>query len=113
MTGEARIDRLRHLARMRLDRDLMDLSGLARQRDALQDRLEGLNPAPAPDLDPLTAARIAAQHQIWADGKRAEINLALARSRAEWLAARDLAARSFGRWQVLCKLSSDDRDQLS
>ncbi|MBL4917022.1 hypothetical protein [Szabonella alba] len=86
----------------------MALAELARNRDRLQERLDGLNPAPAPDLDPLIAARIGALHQIWADGKRAEINLSLARSRAEWITRRDIAAHSFGRWQVLCRLSPPD-----
>lgn len=95
---------LERIARACLDRDLAELKAVAEGRNALQARLAGLEPAAAPGLDPLTAARIGATHQIWADARRAEINIALARSTADWLERREEARKSFGRWQVLDRL---------
>jgi len=96
---------LQRLARMCLDRDLANLRKSADAKEALYDRLADLEPRPATGFDPVTAARVAIMHQIWADARRAEINVSLARSIALWLEARSVASKSFGRWQVLSKLA--------
>jgi hypothetical protein len=101
MKRQQNFKQLERIARASLDRDLAELKAAVEARDALTARLAGLEPAAAPDLDPLTAARIGTMHQIWADARRAEINIALARSTAEWLEKQEEARKSFGRWQIL------------
>jgi hypothetical protein len=44
------------------------------------------------------------RYALWADQRRSEINLVLARQTVEWVEARQEAARAFGRNQVLQKL---------
>jgi hypothetical protein len=107
MKGQPRIRHLEAIARVGLDRDLAELKAATDRREALKARLAGLEPAAAPGLDPLTAARIGAAHQIWADARRAEINIALARSTADWLDRQDKTRKSFGRWQVLGRLAAE------
>lgn len=108
MRGQQRIQTLAAIARVSLDTDLAALKAAADRREALNARLAGLEPAVAADLDPLTAARIATAHQIWADARRAELNIALARATADWLDRQDRARKSFGRWQVLGRLAAGD-----
>lgn len=109
MRKRQQVEQLKCLARASLDRDLAEVKASADARDALLARLAGLEPAVAPGLDPMTAARIGATYQIWADARRAEINIALARSTADWLERREEAGKSFGRWQVLDRLAGGFR----
>jgi len=106
MKNRADLQRLAQIARAGLDRDLAALKVAADRREVLVHRLAGLDPAIATTLDPVTAARVAATHQIWADARRADINMALARSTAEWLERQDIAREAFGRWQVLSRLTT-------
>jgi hypothetical protein len=44
-------------------------------------------------------------YERWAEARRAEINLTLARQTAEWIEARDAARQAFGRADALRRLS--------
>jgi len=48
---------------------------------------------------------VSMRYQLWADQRRAEINLTLARQTATWLEARTEAAQAFGKSQALEGLS--------
>ena len=89
------------LAGLLRDRKLDDLRAARLQREATQGRLAALGAGPAEGLSPVAAAQSALLYQRWVDGKRAEINLQLARDTAAWLEAQAMARAAFGRAQVL------------
>ncbi|MFV0492039.1 MAG: hypothetical protein ACK5M4_09485 [Pseudorhodobacter sp.] len=105
MTRRRDLSQITALSKMLLDNDLQHLQKAATRRNAIAARLTGLAPAEAPGLNPVTEARLRDRYQVWADGKRMEINLALARAQAEWLEQRDKATQSLARHDVLRKLS--------
>ncbi len=101
-----KMERLRVLGNLLLDARLATLDSAAAARRASLDRLADLDrPGAATDLSELAAAEVGLRYQHWADLRRAEINLALARQTATWIEARDEAARAFGRAQALEKLA--------
>ena len=57
------------------------------------------------DLDPVTAARVGLDYERWADARRGELNLVIARQTADWLEARSDAQTAFGRVQALHELA--------
>ena len=93
--------RLAVLAGLLRDRKLDDLRAASLRREATQARLGALVAGPATGLSPVAAAQSALLYQRWVDGKRAEINLQLARDTAAWLEAQAAARSAFGRAQVL------------
>ena len=95
------LGRLAVLAGLLRDRKLDDLRATRLQREATQGRLAALVAGPAEGLSPVAAAQSALLYQRWVDGKRAEINLQLARDTAAWLEAQAAARTAFGRAQVL------------
>jgi hypothetical protein len=99
-----RLRRLTMIADLMRDRALMDLRHAAEARAASRQHLERLNPAPVAVVDDPADWRNAVMHQAWADARRAEINLMLARQTAAWIEARHAAARAVGRARVLDKL---------
>lgn len=101
--------RLAELAGLLRDRKLDELRAARLQREATQARLAALVSGPAEGVSPLAAAQSALLYQRWVDGRRAEINLQLARDTAAWLAAQDAARAAFGRAQVMDRLT----DRLS
>ena len=109
MTGpdQARqINRLRTLSDLLLDARLSDLQAAAAARAASLERLADLDrPAMATDLPDLAAAEVGLRYQRWADQRRADINLTLARQTATWMDARQEAALAFGKSQALDGLS--------
>jgi hypothetical protein len=96
--------RLSVLADLLRDARLEDLRLARVRREETQARLSALTAGPAEGLGPLAAAQTALLYQRWVDGKRAEINLQLARDTAAWLEAQAAARTSFGRAQVLNRL---------
>jgi len=109
MTGAEttrQIARLRSLTDVMLDVRLAELHAAAAARDASLDRLADLDrPAQATGLPDLAAAEVGMRYQRWADQRRAEINLTLARQTAVWIEARQAAALAFGKSQALEGLS--------
>ena len=105
MTGPEKsrqLARLGTLTDLMLDARLADLRGAAAARDASLARLADLaRPAAATDLPDMAAAEVEMRYQRWADQRRAEINLTLARQTAAWLDARQAATLAFGKSQVL------------
>jgi hypothetical protein len=106
MKDGERMAQLADLGAMILDRRLADLERAARARADSRARLAGLDLPPAEtDLPPVAAAQAGLRYQVWADARRAEINLLLARQTAEWLEAQDAARLAFGRAKALERLA--------
>jgi hypothetical protein len=70
-------------------------------------QLSAINQTEKPiDLEPIVAAQIGLEYERWADARRAELNLVIARQTAAWLEARGEAQAAFGRVQALRALAS-------
>ncbi len=93
---------LQSLSQMVLDSRLATLRNAADARAASLDRLADLSHSPvATELPELAAIEVAMRYHRWADQKRAEINLTLARQTATWLDARAEARTAFGKTEAL------------
>lgn len=101
-----KIGRLRVLGELLLDARLATLKSAVAARRASLDRLADLDrPDTATGLSEMATAEVGLRYQKWADLRRAEINLTLARQTATWIEAREEAARAFGRAQALDRLA--------
>ena len=67
--------------------------------------LSATQPAPESDLPLAALARADLLYDRWVEGKRADLNLQLARQTATWLDSRSVAAKAFGRDEVLKRLT--------
>jgi len=102
MTKAKDIARLSQITQLILDLKLADLRKAAAKRQHSLDLLESLNSAPpATDLSFVAAHQADLRYQHWADARRAEINLLLARQTADMHLARDAAGQAFGKDQAL------------
>ncbi|WP_102224049.1 hypothetical protein [Acidimangrovimonas sediminis] len=103
MKDARKLAALGRLSQMRLDAELARLRAAARAREASLAALEALKaPDESPgDLSPVAAGLAQLSYRRWAEARRAEINVTLARQTAEWAEARDRAALAFGRTQSL------------
>ena len=105
MTDRSRMLQLNILSQLVLDTRLMSLRQAALARQQSLDLLAELDlPQPDTDLPPVKAGEVAMRYQLWADQRRSEINLTLARQTATWTEARQEAAHAFGRDQALNRL---------
>ncbi|QUS35927.1 hypothetical protein [Falsirhodobacter algicola] len=93
-------DRLTRIADLLLQSRLARLRESAAARDRSRMALTALD-VPRREGDPVAEAQIALRYQSWADARRAEINLTLARQTADWLRAQEEARIAFGKVQVL------------
>lgn len=102
MTKAKDLARLSQIAQLILDVKLGDLRAAAAKRQHSLDLLSSLNQNPAEtDLPLITAQQAQLRYQHWADVRRAEINIVLARQTAEMHVARDAAGQAFGKDQAL------------
>lgn len=93
------------LAQLTLDHRLGQLRLAAEALDRSKLQLQAINAAAEPaDLPLVTAQSVGLTYQRWADARRADLNLAIARQNATWITARDDARIAFGRSQVLRRL---------
>jgi hypothetical protein len=105
MRDAEKLQRLKQIGALLRDTRLMELERAARARQTSLDRLAELErPATSTDLPPVVAGEVAMRYALWADQRRTEINLVLARQTVAWVEARQEAALAFGRDQVLGKL---------
>lgn len=99
---------LRQVSGLILDRDLALLRVAAGAMAETRAHLADLAVTPAPgDLPPMLAAALELRFQFWADARRADLNLTLARQTHDWIVARDAARVAFGRADVLRRLSEN------
>jgi hypothetical protein len=105
MSERDKLKRLGEVSALLLDTRMLALEKAARARQNSLDHLAELDRPAAPnDLPLVLAGEVAMRYALWADQRRSEINLVLARQTVEWVEARQEAARAFGRNQVLQKL---------
>ncbi len=101
------LKRLADLAQLMLDHRLGQLHAGADQLNQSRMQLAAVNNAPiASDLNLLTSAKVELGYDRWADIRRAELNLVIARQTAVWLDARGEAQTAFGRLQALQGLAT-------
>jgi hypothetical protein len=105
MSDREKLDKLHQISQLMLDIRLFALEQAARARQASLDNLADLNkPHPAHDLNPIVAGEVVMRYENWADERRADINMTLARQTATWAEARQEAALAFGKDSVIRKL---------
>lgn len=104
MTRKKELAQLGALSGLILDQKLAVLQSLAAERDASLNRLRDLAQDAPVTYETPQEAQVALRYNRWADARRSEINIILARQTAEWLEARTDAKRAFGRAEVLSKL---------
>jgi hypothetical protein len=102
MTTARDLARLAGLAQLTLDHRLASLREAAQSLDQSRMQLRSINAGAAPaDLPMVAAERVGLTYQRWADVRRSELNLVIARQTADWIEARSAAGTAFGRLQAL------------
>ena len=109
MTDRKTAARLAVLADLVLQDRLARLRAAAAARAQTMAQIAGLAEQPAEGLDPLVAAQQSLRYQQWADARRQELNLVLARQTAVWMTAHGNATEAFGRAQVIGKLTGEKK----
>lgn len=107
MTKASDMGRLAELAQLMLDHRLSKLrsAALELERSQMQRAALDLTTTP-PDLEPVTAEKVALTYNRWADQRRSELNLVIARQTVDWMEARGDAQKAFGRVQALQGLAT-------
>lgn len=106
MTKREDLDRMSRIGELILDQRLATLREAAKARARSLEMLAVLSPAPQDGCQTIAEAQALLLYQRWADARRADINLTLARQTAQWLEARAAAAQAFGRADVLRQLQN-------
>ncbi len=102
MTTAKQIARLSQISQLVLDVKLAALRTAVSKRQHSLDLLTALSGvANAPDLSLVAEHQAQMRYQQWAQARRAELNLVLARQTAEMATARDEAVQVFGRNQAV------------
>lgn len=103
------IEKLRRLGQISAFLQQSKLQALQRAALVRQESLARLAALDAPhsatDLPAVTAQEVALRYQVWADQRRSDINMGLARQTVAWQVARQAAALAFGRDQVVQALA--------
>lgn len=101
------LKRLAEVAQLMLDHRLGQLHGAAAELERSRMQLAAINQAGRPaDLEPVTAGKVALAYDRWADQRRAELNLVIARQTVDWMEAKGEAQTAFGRVQALQGLAT-------
>jgi hypothetical protein len=105
MTQARDLARLSGLAQLVLDHRLAAVRLAAEALDQSRAQLQALD-APTEDigLSPVETVPVALAYQRWADVRRSELNLVIARQTGASIEARGAASLALGRSQVLQKL---------
>ena len=104
MKNKKGIDRLTALSNLILDQHLAKLQACAAERNRSLQRLQDLAAKPAEGMDDFTRATTLLRYESWADARRREMNLVLARQTVAWMEARKEAQTAFGRANVLQRI---------
>jgi len=100
------LSNLAGLAQLMLDHKLGVLKGTSDRLEQSRMQLSAINqPRQTVDLDPIMSSKVGLDYERWADARRGELNLVIARQTAAWLEARSDAQTAFGRVQALRKLA--------
>ncbi len=108
MSQKQQLAKLGQLANLLLDSRLAVLQAAARAKLESEARLAGLmvTPPVAEQISEIAGALAALSYQRWADARRAELNMLLARQTVTWTEARDHACEAFGKKQALGGLAT-------
>ncbi len=103
MSQKQQLAKLGQLANLLLDSRLAVLHAAARAKLESEAQLAGLaSPPPvAEQISEIAGALAGLTYQRWADARRAELNMLLARQTVTWMEARDQASEAFGKKQAL------------
>lgn len=103
MSQKQQLAKLQQIAGLMLDSRLAALQTAARAKAESEAQLSGLAGAVAApaDISAVAAEKAALNYQRWADARRAELNLVLARQTVVWMEARDAARVAFGKTEAL------------
>ncbi len=106
------LKRLAEVAQLMLDHRLGQLHGAAAELERSRMQLAAINEAGRPaDLELVTAGKVALTYDRWADQRRSELNLVIARQTVGWMEARSEAQTAFGRVQALQGLATRLKDK--
>jgi hypothetical protein len=107
MTKPADLKKLAEVAQLMLDHRLGLLRSAADDLERSRMQRAALDQAArSTDLEPVTAEKVALAYDRWADRRRSELNLVIARQTAGWMEARSEAQTAFGRVQALQGLTT-------
>ena len=103
MSRNPQLARIGQLANLLLDSRLAVLQSAARAKLATEIQLAGLvvPPPAATQVSEIASAMAELNYQRWADARRAELNMHLARQTVTWMEAREAAREAFGKKQAL------------
>jgi hypothetical protein len=93
--------RLQEIAALMRDHRLNQLHAVAEKRRQSQEQIAALDDEGTGDLPMVAGTLVAQRYQVWADRRRTELNIVLARQTAEWIEARDAACKAFGQAEAL------------
>lgn len=94
--------KLEDLSRLMLDDRLTRLRATATLVEKSRMQIAALDRKAEPDdLPPVAASQVALRYQLWADVRRSDLNVVLARQTVDWLDARQDAREAFGRLEAL------------
>ncbi|MDR7126844.1 hypothetical protein [Pseudotabrizicola sp. 4114] len=106
MNTRENLRKLEKIAQLMRDRDLSRLTLASSQKARTQTLLSALDKTqPSTGLDPVTAAQVVDRFGLWVMNRRILLNQQLARDTVSWMAAKSDAQKSFGRAEVLGKLT--------
>lgn len=107
MTKSSDMVRMAELAQLVLDHRLGRLRSAAAELERSRQQIAALDlSATPPDLEPVTTEKVALAYNRWADQRRSELNLVIARQTVDWMEARGEAQTAFGRVQALQGLAT-------
>ena len=107
MTKARQLRQLKAVAHLLRERDLSRLRDASLQKSEIESKLGALDKTQSTTgLDPILAAQVTDRYGLWTTNRRISLNQDLARSTATWLMVKADAQRSFGRAEVLDKLTS-------
>ncbi len=102
MSKARNLARLSELAALTLDHRLGQMRAASQALERSRGQLAAINEAAKPaDLPLVAGAKAEWAYRRWADQRRSELNLVIARQTADWLTARDEAKTAFGRREAL------------
>ncbi len=107
------LSRLTELAALTLDHRLGQMRAASQALERSREQLAAISEAAKPaDLPMVVGARAEWAYRRWADQRRSELNLVIARQTAAWLTARDDAKTAFGRREALTGLALSIKPRL-
>ena len=102
MTKARDMTRIAELAQLMLDHRLGQLRTTRNELDRSRSQLQAINTAAEPADLPLVAAQaVGLTYKRWADVRRSDLNLVIARQTADWIHTHEEAGTAFGRLQAL------------